>query len=60
MSYDLPAELAGRVWGGRYRGQRQKWFVMRFTGSDADIDLATAASRIRRLALGRRPKSCPN
>ena len=42
MSYDLPAELAGRLWGGRYRGQRQKWFVMRFTGSDADIDLATA------------------
>ena len=41
MTYDLPAELARSVWGGRYRGQRQKWFAMRFTGSDADIDLAT-------------------
>ncbi len=39
-TYDLPPGLAGKVWGGRYRGQRQKWFVMRFTGCDADIDLA--------------------
>jgi putative (di)nucleoside polyphosphate hydrolase len=42
LSYDLPAGLAAAVWGGRYRGQRQKWFAMRFTGRDADIDLATA------------------
>ncbi len=42
MSYDLPAALAAKVWGGRYCGQRQKWFVMRFTGSEADIDLATS------------------
>lgn len=42
MTYDLPAPLAATVWGGRYRGQRQKWFAMRFTGCDADIDLATA------------------
>jgi putative (di)nucleoside polyphosphate hydrolase len=41
LRYDLPAELAGKVWGGRYRGQRQKWFAMRFTGTDSDIDLAT-------------------
>jgi putative (di)nucleoside polyphosphate hydrolase len=41
LQYDLPPDLAGEVWGGRYRGQRQKWFVMRFTGSDADINLAT-------------------
>ena len=41
LQYDLPVELAGGIWGGRYRGQRQKWFVMRFTGSDADINLAT-------------------
>jgi putative (di)nucleoside polyphosphate hydrolase len=40
--YDIPAEIACRLWGGRYRGQRQKWFLMRFTGSDADIDLATS------------------
>jgi putative (di)nucleoside polyphosphate hydrolase len=41
LKYDLPAELARGVWGGRYRGQRQKWFAMRFTGNDTDIDLAT-------------------
>ncbi len=40
-AYDLPAEL-GFLWGGRYRGQRQKWFAARFGGSDADIDIATA------------------
>lgn len=37
--YELPASLARRVWGGRYRGQAQKWFALRFTGEDADIDL---------------------
>lgn len=37
--YDLPASLAGTAWGGRYRGQRQKWFLMRFVGKDSDIDL---------------------
>ncbi len=41
LTYELPPGLAGSMWGGRYRGQRQKWFVMRFTGCDADIDLAT-------------------
>jgi len=41
LKYDLPPELARGIWDGRYRGQRQKWFVMRFIGSDADIDLAT-------------------
>ena len=39
LIYDLPAELVGRIWGGRYRGQRQKWFVMRFTGDDSEINL---------------------
>jgi putative (di)nucleoside polyphosphate hydrolase len=39
LSYDLPAEVSRKVWGGRYRGQRQKWFAMRFTGADSDIDL---------------------
>jgi putative (di)nucleoside polyphosphate hydrolase len=41
LKYDLPAELASGIWGGRYRGQRQKWFAMRFTGNDTDIDLGT-------------------
>jgi putative (di)nucleoside polyphosphate hydrolase len=39
--YDLPRELQGVLWGGRFRGQTQKWFLMRFTGSDTDIDIAT-------------------
>jgi putative (di)nucleoside polyphosphate hydrolase len=39
--YDLPPEIAGRMWKGRFRGQRQKWFAMRFTGGDRNIDLAT-------------------
>jgi putative (di)nucleoside polyphosphate hydrolase len=40
LHYDLPPEIAGGMWGGRYRGQRQKWFAMRFTGEDSDIDPA--------------------
>jgi putative (di)nucleoside polyphosphate hydrolase len=39
LSYDLPPELLGRALGGRYRGQRQRWFALRFTGEDADIRL---------------------
>jgi putative (di)nucleoside polyphosphate hydrolase len=39
LLYDLPDTLMGKLWGGKYRGQRQTWFLMRFTGSDADIDL---------------------
>lgn len=39
LRYDLPEDLRRRVWRGRYKGQRQKWFLMRFLGRDADIDL---------------------
>lgn len=39
LTYDLPPELLGKALGGRYRGQRQKWFALRFTGTDADIRL---------------------
>jgi putative (di)nucleoside polyphosphate hydrolase len=41
IDYDLPPELIGRVLGGRYRGQRQRWFALRFLGQDSDIDLNT-------------------
>jgi len=41
LRYDLPADLVGNAWGGRWRGQQQKWFAMRFLGSDAEINLAT-------------------
>jgi putative (di)nucleoside polyphosphate hydrolase len=37
LDYDLPPELDGVAWGGRWRGQTQKWFLMRFLGEDADI-----------------------
>ena len=39
LSYDLPAPIARTAWGGRYRGQRQKWFLMRFQCEDSDINL---------------------
>ncbi|GAA4491753.1 RNA pyrophosphohydrolase [Gluconacetobacter tumulicola] len=39
LTYDLPAALIGKALGGRYRGQTQKWFALRFTGTDADIRL---------------------
>ena len=39
IRYDLPPELIGKVWGGRYRGQEQIWFAARFLGRDADIRL---------------------
>lgn len=39
--YDLPPELVGKLWGGRFRGQRQVWFLARFLGSDDDINIAT-------------------
>ncbi len=42
--YDLPEALADRVWHGRYRGQTQKWFCMRFTGEDGDIRVAQVAT----------------
>jgi putative (di)nucleoside polyphosphate hydrolase len=38
--YDLPEALRPRAWGGRFRGQRQKWFLSRFTGEDAEIVIA--------------------
>jgi putative (di)nucleoside polyphosphate hydrolase len=41
FSYDLPKELVSRLWNGLYRGQKQKWFLMRFIGNDDDINLNT-------------------
>lgn len=39
LTYDLPPELVGVALGGRYRGQKQRWFALRFTGDDSDIRL---------------------
>lgn len=41
LTYDLPPELLGKVWGGKYRGQKQKWFLFRFRGADGDIRIAS-------------------
>ena len=38
-TYDLPDELMGKLWGGKYRGQRQKWFAVRFLGEDSEINI---------------------
>lgn len=37
--YDLPPELVGQAWKGRYRGQKQKWYVLKFGGDDSEIDI---------------------
>ncbi len=39
IRYDLPEELIGKLWGGKYRGQEQVWYLARFTGSDEDVNL---------------------
>ncbi len=38
LTYELPDELIGKVWNGKYRGQRQKWFAMQFTGEEEEIN----------------------
>ena len=47
LYYDLPDELIGTIWKGKYAGQRQKWFAMRFTGTDADVNIATEHAEFR-------------
>jgi putative (di)nucleoside polyphosphate hydrolase len=44
LTYDLPADLLGVAWRGQYRGQRQRWFAMRFKGKDSDIHLDLSRS----------------
>ncbi len=45
--YDLPDDLIGKVWKGKWRGQRQRWFLYRFTGTDADVNIATDHQEFR-------------
>ena len=40
LRYELPPEMVGKLWGGRWKGQTQHWFLARFTGTDAEIDIA--------------------
>tara|TARA_X000000368_G_C22959020_1_gene680109 strand:- start:387 stop:863 length:477 start_codon:yes stop_codon:yes gene_type:complete len=41
ITYELPDHLLGIIWKGKYRGQKQKWFLMRFTGDDSEINIST-------------------
>jgi len=41
LHYDIPRDIVGEAWGGKYRGQKQKWYALRFTGDDSEIDIAT-------------------
>jgi len=43
LTYDIPREIVGQAWQGKYRGQTQKWFALRFTGDDGEIDIARPA-----------------
>ena len=45
--YDLPPDMVGKVWKGKWRGQRQRWFLFRFLGEDSDIDIATEHQEFR-------------
>ncbi|WP_136162930.1 RNA pyrophosphohydrolase [Sphingomonas flavalba] len=47
LFYDLPEDLAGKLWKGRWRGQRQVWFLARFTGTDTDVNIATPHPEFR-------------
>lgn len=42
IPYDLPLDLIPQLWGGKWRGQEQKWFLFRYTGTDADVNIQTA------------------
>jgi putative (di)nucleoside polyphosphate hydrolase len=54
-TYDLPEHLRPKAWGGRYRGQKQKWFAVRFLGTDDEVAIVRPGTHagVRRLALGR-------
>ncbi len=41
LTYDLPDNLLGKIWKGKYRGQKQKWFIMRFVGKEDEINIKT-------------------
>ena len=47
LDYDLPADLVGKLWKGRYRGQRQTWYLARFLGRDEDVNIATHEPEFR-------------
>jgi putative (di)nucleoside polyphosphate hydrolase len=47
LNYDVPRHLVPRLWGGQFRGQTQRWVALRFTGTDADVDIETSEPEFR-------------
>lgn len=47
LYYDLPEDLVAKVWKGKWRGQRQRWFLFRFLGEDGDVNIQTAEPEFR-------------
>jgi putative (di)nucleoside polyphosphate hydrolase len=43
LAYDIPRDIVGQAWKGKYKGQTQKWYALRFTGDDSEIDIAHPA-----------------
>jgi len=41
LCYDIPRDIVGQAWGGRYRGQTQKWYALRFIGDDGEINISS-------------------
>ena len=52
INYDLPPDLIGTAWKGRYRGQTQKWFALRFTGEDGEIDVLNPGGGTHKAEFG--------
>ena len=48
LAYDIPRNIVGAAWGGKYRGQKQKWFAFRFTGSEGEIDILHPGGGVHR------------
>ena len=58
LKYDLPPELQGKLWGGKWRGQLQDWYLARFKGDDSDVNIATKQNHFR-MRTGRfKSKKC--
>jgi putative (di)nucleoside polyphosphate hydrolase len=53
ITYNLPEHLLGIIWKGKYKGQSQKWFLMRYLGEDNQINIKTKKTRISRMEMGR-------
>ncbi len=47
LTYELPKNLLGKIWKGKYRGQKQKWFIMRFTGNEDEINIKTKKAEFK-------------